>query len=118
MGAAVVLTPASSSGSFLISPNIGLMVWTLLLFAVSMIVPWKLAFPRISEALDRRQRAIEDSIDEAEKTREESRRMLEEYRERLREARGQAEEIIERSRRAAEVHERNSRVDAEKTREQ
>ena len=113
-----VITPVASSGSFLITPNVGLMVWTLILFGLSMIVLWKLAFPRISEALDRRQRAIEDSIDEAEKTREESRRMLEEYRERLREARGQAEEIIERSRRAAEVHERNSRVDAEKTREQ
>src|SRR5438270_9463599 len=111
-----VITPVASSGSFLITPNVGLMVWTLILFGLSMIVLWKLAFPRISEALDRRQRAIEDSIDEAEKTREESRRMLGEYRERLREARGQAAEIIERSRRAAEVDERHSRGGAQEPR--
>ena len=58
----------ASSGSFLISPNVGLMIWTLLLFGISMVVLWRLAFPRISEALDRRQKAIEDSIDAAERT--------------------------------------------------
>ena len=64
-----MVTTASSSGSFLISPNVGLMVWTLLLFGISIFVLWKLAFPRISEALDRRQHAIEESIDAAERTR-------------------------------------------------
>ena len=60
---------AASSGSFLISPNVGLMVWTLLLFAISLYVLAKLAFPRITAALDKRQKAIEDSIDAAERTR-------------------------------------------------
>src|ERR1039458_6002436 len=59
------LVPAASSGSFLISPNGGLMIWTLLLFGISMYVLAKLAFPRITEALDRRQKAIENSIDAA-----------------------------------------------------
>src|SRR5947199_9764350 len=99
------MTPIASSGSFLISPNVGLMVWTLLLFVLSMIVLARLAFPRITEALDRRQRAIEDSIDAAERTRQEADQLLAEYRERLAEARHQAEEIVERARRAAEVHE-------------
>ena len=58
MDAAVILSPAASGGSFLISPNVGLMVWTLLLFGLSMILLWKLAFPRISEALDRRKCAV------------------------------------------------------------
>jgi len=31
-------TTAASSGSFLITPNVGLMVWTLLLFGISMYV--------------------------------------------------------------------------------
>ena len=39
------------------------MIWTLLLFGISMFILAKLAFPRITEALDRRQKAIEDSID-------------------------------------------------------
>src|SRR6516165_3709914 len=102
MTAATMLTPASSSGSFLITPNVGLMVWTLVLFAVSLLILWRLAFPRISAALDRRQRAIEESIDAAERTRHEADELLAEYRERLREARGQAEEIIERARKAAD----------------
>jgi F-type H+-transporting ATPase subunit b len=102
-----VVTPlASSSGSFLISPNVGLMVWTLLLFVLSMAVLWKLAFPRISEALDKRQRAIEESIDTAEHTRQEADKLLADYRKRLQEAREQADEIVARARQAAETHER------------
>jgi F-type H+-transporting ATPase subunit b len=113
---AAVLTLASS-GSFLITPDVGLMVWTLLLFALSMYVLRRWAFPRIAEALDKRQRAIEESIDAAERTRQQADRLLEEYRERLREARGQAEQIIDRARQAAEVHERNATADAKQQRE-
>ena len=60
---------ADSGGSFLVSPNVGLMIWTLLVFGISLYVLAKLAFPRIAEALDKRQRAIEESIDAAERTR-------------------------------------------------
>jgi F-type H+-transporting ATPase subunit b len=118
---APLLIPAASggsSGSFLISPNVGLMIWTLLLFVLSMYILAKLAFPRISEALDRRQRAISDSIDAAEKTREEADRLLAEYRERLREARQQAEEILQRARRTAEAHETESEKKANLRREE
>jgi F-type H+-transporting ATPase subunit b len=110
--------PVASSGSFLISPNVGLMIWTLLLFGISMFVLSKLAFPRISQALDKRQKAIEDSIDSAERTRQEADGLLEEYRERLKEARQQAQEIIDRARKAAEAHEREVQEDARTKREQ
>jgi F-type H+-transporting ATPase subunit b len=110
--------PLASSGSFLISPNVGLMIWTLILFGVSMYILAKLAFPRIAEALDRRQKAIEESIDAADRTRHEADEILAEYRERLREARGQADEIIGRARKAAEAHERNAKEEAHETREQ
>jgi F-type H+-transporting ATPase subunit b len=108
----------ASSGSFLISPNVGLMIWTLILFAISMVVLWRLAFPRISEALNRRQTAIEDSIDAAERTRHEADELLAEYRARLAEARQQAEEIVQRARKAAEIHERDSTEEAKARREQ
>ena len=107
----------ASSGGFLITPNVGLMVWTLVLFLLSMVVLWRLAFPRITEALDKRQRAIEESIDHAERIRHEADDLLEEYRERLREARQQAEEILERARKTAESHERHSQEDAKEQRE-
>jgi F-type H+-transporting ATPase subunit b len=116
--AAVVSIPLASSGSFLISPNVGLMIWTLILFGISMVVLWKLAFPRITEALDRRQHTIEESIESAERTRKEADTLLQEYRERLKEARGQADQIIERARKAAEAHERETLAQAEERREE
>ena len=77
---------AAPSGSFLIKPGIGLMVWTLLVFGITMVLLSKLAFPRISDALERRKRNIEESIDTAERTRTEADELLDEYRERLKEA--------------------------------
>jgi F-type H+-transporting ATPase subunit b len=115
---ATSLVPAASSGSFLISPNVGLMIWTLLLFAISMFVLAKLAFPLITEALDRRQKAIEDSIDAAERTRLDADQLLADYRERLSEARHQADEIVDRARKAAEIHERDAHDQAQSKREQ
>jgi F-type H+-transporting ATPase subunit b len=112
------LPVASSSGSFLITPNVGLMIWTLLLFGLSLYILWKLAFPRISEALDRRQHAIEESIDHAESVRKQADEVLAEYQERLREARQQAEQILERSRKTAETREREIQAQAQERREQ
>ena len=62
----------------------------------------KLAFPRIAEALDRRQAAIEDAIDTADRTKREADELLAEYRERLSAARTQADEIVSRARKTAE----------------
>ena len=107
-----------SSGSFLITPNVGLMIWTLILFAISMYVLAKLAFPRITDALDRRQHAIEESIETAEETRRQAGALLDEYRARLAEAREQAQEIIDRARKAAETHERDTEAEAKARREQ
>src|SRR5581483_7620494 len=109
---------AASSGSFLITPSVGLMIWTLLLFAISMFILGRWVFPRISEALDRRQHAIEESIDHAEEMRRKADELLEEYRERLREARGQAEQIVDRARKAADAHEREATEHAQQRRDQ
>ena len=112
MAAVSHLPVAASSGSFLITPNVGLMIWTLLLFGISMWILWKLAFPRISEALDKRQHAIEESIDHAERVRHEADDLLAEYRERLQEARTQSEQILERARKTGEATERNAQENA------
>ena len=109
---------AEEGGSFLVEPGLGLMVWTLLVFGSAMFLLYKLAFPKIAEALDKRQRAIEESIDVAEKTKTEAAALLEEYRERLKDARTQAEEIVARARKAGEVHERESTEAARVKREE
>ncbi len=105
-------------GSFLVQPDVGLMIWTLLVFAISGYLLYKLAFPRIAEALDKRQRAIEESIDVAQQTKTEAEQLLAEYRERLKEARTQAEEIVARARKAGEGHEAESLVKAKAQREE
>jgi F-type H+-transporting ATPase subunit b len=99
----------ASNGSFLIKPGVGLMIWTLLVFGFTMILLAKLAFPRISEALGRRQQSIEDSIDSAERTRVEADELLAEYRERLKDARSQSDEIVHRARQTAEAHEQEAK---------
>jgi F-type H+-transporting ATPase subunit b len=99
----IQLAAQDSGGSFLVSPGLGLMIWTLVLFGVTMWVLSKVAFPRIQEALDKRANAIRDNIEAAEKQRQQADELLKEYRERLTEAREQAEDIVQRARRAADV---------------
>ena len=117
-GTLVLAAEGGGGGSFLVSPNVGLMIWTLLVFTIAMFVLAKVAFPRIAEALDKRQRAIEDSIDAAERTRTEADRLLAEYRERLSDARGQADEIVARARRTAEAQENEAVAAGRRKREE
>jgi F-type H+-transporting ATPase subunit b len=105
-------------GSFLVSPDVGLMVWTLVLFGVSLFILWKVAFPRIAEALDRRQKAIEEAIDTADRTRREADELLAEYRERLTAARQQADEIVARARKAGEQQEADAVTHGRQRREE
>ncbi len=105
LAAAEKAAPEEESGTFLVSPDIGLMIWTLLVFGISLYILKKVVFPRIQEALDKRQKAIEESIDAAERTRVEADELLAEYRERLAKAREQAEEIVGRARKAADAQE-------------
>jgi F-type H+-transporting ATPase subunit b len=100
---------ASSSSSWLITPNVGLMIWTFLVFGISLYILAKAVFPRIRQVLDERAASIDESIDSAERTRTQADELLAEYRERLKEARAQAEEIVQRARQTAESHEHEAR---------
>jgi F-type H+-transporting ATPase subunit b len=104
-------------GSFLVSPGLGLMIWTLVLFLFTMWVLSKLAFPKIQEALDRRAKTIAESLDAAERQRRESDELLAEYRGRLAEAREQADDIMARARKAAETAEAEATVAGKEKRE-
>ena len=109
---------AKGGGSFLVSPGLGLMLWTLLVFGASVYILKVLAFPRIAEALDKRRRAIDESIDSAERTKREADELLGEYRARLKEAREQADDIVTRARKAAEAVQDESKQAAVKQREE
>jgi F-type H+-transporting ATPase subunit b len=105
-------------GSFLVSPGLGLMIWTLVLFLFTMWVLSKVAFPKIQEALDKRAKAIAESIDAAERQRQESDELLAEYRGRLAEAREQADDIMARARKSAETAEAEATVAGREKREE
>ena len=107
-----------SGGNFLVSPNVGLMIWTLLAFSITLFVLNKVAFPRIAEALDRRRKAIEDSIEDAQQAKRDADELLEEYRARLREAREQADDIVVRARKAADGVADEAKAAANKQREE
>lgn len=107
-----MLLAASENRSFLITPNVGLTIWTLVVFVISLFILQKAVFPRIKTALEQRQKVIDDSIDAAERTRREADELLAEYRERLQAARQQAEEIVERARQSAVAIERDARDSA------
>jgi F-type H+-transporting ATPase subunit b len=109
---------AEEGGNFLVTPEVGLMIWTLVAFGATLWVLGKVAFPRIQDALDKRQKAIEESIEASERAKADADKLLQEYRERLAEARRQAEEIVTRSRRAAEENERESLEAARRQREE
>ena len=113
-----VLAAESGGGNFLVSPELGLMIWALLAFGITLYLLNKLAFPRIAEALDRRRRAIDESIEAATRAKQEADALLEEYRARLREAREQAEDIVSRARKAAENLADQTKADATKQREE
>ena len=105
-------------GSFLVSPSLGLMIWTLLLFGATLYVLNKMVFPKIVEALDRRRLAIEESIESATRSKREADELLEEYRARLKEAREQAEDIVARARKASDSLQDESKAQAAKQREE
>jgi F-type H+-transporting ATPase subunit b len=107
-----------SGGSFLVSPGLGLMIWTLVLFLITMWVLSKVAFPKIQEALDKRAKTIAESIDAAERQRKESDELLSEYRARLAEARGQADDIMVRARKSAETAEAEAAAAGKEKREE
>jgi F-type H+-transporting ATPase subunit b len=107
--ATITSTPVASSDSWLITPNVGLMVWTFLVFGISLYILSKAVFPRIRTALDERATTINKATEDAERSRREADELLAEYRERLKEARAQSEEILQRARQTAEAHEHDAR---------
>ena len=111
-------TVLAAGGHFLVTPEVGLMIWTLIAFGAAMFLLRKFAYPRIQTALEKRARAVAESIDAAERTRTEADKILQEYRERLREAREQADEIVSRARKAADRTQDEARITAKETREE
>lgn len=106
-----MVTPLLAETSPILSPNPGLMIWTLITFFLAMAIMYKLAFGRIQEGLEYRRKVITESVEAAERTKQEAESLLDEYRAQLKNARGEADAIVERARKAGD--ELTARVKAE-----
>ena len=81
----------------------GLMIWTLVCFAITFFVLRKYAFGPIQRLIDERRERIRQSLEEADHARAEARRLLEEHRKLIGQARGEAEQILAEARRIADA---------------
>jgi F-type H+-transporting ATPase subunit b len=86
----------------LLSPNGGLMFWTLVVFLILFFVLGKFVFPKITEAVEAREQALEDAIEGAKRDREEAAKYLEEQRAAIEAARNEAQKILAESRSTGE----------------
>jgi F-type H+-transporting ATPase subunit b len=86
----------------LMSPNTGLMAWTLIIFIGLFLILRRYAFPAIISAVEAREKALEDAISEAKRDREEAARLLAEHRAALDASRGEGQKLIADARAAAE----------------
>jgi F-type H+-transporting ATPase subunit b len=101
----------------LIDPNPGLMIWTIVCFAIAFFVLRKYAFGPIQRVIDDRRKRILEALEEAERSRGEARRLLEEHRALLGRARGDAEEILAEGRKVAEAQRQRMKEEIESERQ-
>ena len=86
----------------LLSPNYGLMFWTLVIFIILFFVLAKFAFGPITRSVEAREQALDDAMNAARRDREEAARLLAEHRAALDASHAEAQKIIADARAAAE----------------
>jgi F-type H+-transporting ATPase subunit b len=101
----------------LISVKPGLMIWTIICFAITFFVLKRVAFGRVQAMIDERRERIRHAVAEADRTRDEARRLLEEHRALIGSARHDAEEILAEARRIADAQRERVREETEADRQ-
>lgn len=98
----LLLAQEEGGGSALFAIDPGLVIWTWILFLITLgILAWKV-FPAISGGLEERHAKIQGAIDDARKARTDAEAMRAEHQAELEDARRQSLETIEKARSAAE----------------
>ena len=95
----------------------GLMIWTLVSFALTLLVLKRYAFGPIQRVIDERRERIRQSIEEADRVRAEARKLLEEHRELIAQARSDAEQILSEARRVGDAQRERVREETEADRQ-
>jgi F-type H+-transporting ATPase subunit b len=101
------------SGNALIDVVPGLMIWTIVTFAIVFFVLRRVAFGRIQGLIDQRRDRIREALDEADRAREEARKLREEVRDEREDAKAERERILDDTRRQAQRQFQQAREQAE-----
>lgn len=91
-----------NGGSALIDVVPGLMIWTVVTFAIVLFVLRRVAFGRIQGLIDARRDRIREALDEADKARQEARELRELTAQEREEAKAERERILDDTRRQAQ----------------
>jgi F-type H+-transporting ATPase subunit b len=85
-----------------LSPEPGLILWTLFIFVLLLLVLKRFAWPAILGAVEAREKALEEQLAEAERNRKEAAALLAEHKKLIADAKAQAHGIIVEARAVAE----------------
>lgn len=100
---ALLLAAAEAGGGGgLVSLQVNLMFWTLVIFGLLFIILKKWAFPAVLGAVEAREKALAEAIEGARRDREEAARLLADQRAQLDASRGEAQKFIAEARLIAE----------------
>src|ERR1700693_6149252 len=99
---ATVAPEESAQSGDLLSPNGGLMFWTLVVFLFLFFILGRFVFPKITAAVEAREKALEEAIEGAKRDREEAARALAEQLRQIEAARLEAQKIIVEGRQVGE----------------
>jgi F-type H+-transporting ATPase subunit b len=95
----------------------GLMIWTLICFAIAFFVLKKYAFGPIQKSIDARRDRIREAVEEADNARNEARRLLEQHRAMLAEAKNESADILAEARKVGEAQIQRAKEEAETERQ-
>lgn len=98
-----VLLAAEGEASNPLLPAIYDIVWSIIPFALVLLLFWRLVLPRLQKTLDERSSAIEGGIAQAESAQAEAKVALEKYNALLAEARAEASDIRDKARSEGQV---------------
>jgi F-type H+-transporting ATPase subunit b len=101
-------------GIDLILPEPAELIWGAICFIIVAVVLAKVAFPKLREVVEAREKKIQGDLESAENAKNEAQKQLDDYKKQLAEARGEANRIIEDARQSAEQVRKDLIAKAEK----
>lgn len=99
----ILATEGDDGGNPLLEPSPGLMIWTLVMFLITLWILKRYVFGPVGQVVEKRRAHISESIDEAERSRDEATALLEDYKARLTEARREADGLRDQGRKEGEL---------------